>query len=293
MGKIYQALQEARKNRDNLQIVTGDRKTAPATSTSAPAAGDQDTKTLLVSGPANPDTKQEKARTLPKFTSTPAYEPTEPFEPLPLELEAEKEMTGLHQNTEALLAHAAKKIIQFIGSQAGEGTSTVARDFARFSASRLGKKVLLLEGDPADPHPSSSRGNPAVFSLEEAIRKGEGIERAFTRAQEPGLTVGRVAREERSLLHFLESESQTNIWKDLKAAFDLIVIDSPPLSASSAGLGFCRQADGVILVLEADRTRGPVAENARDQILKNGGNILGVVLNKRKFYIPRSIYTRL
>jgi len=72
-----------------------------------------------------------------------------------------------------------------------------------------------------------------------------------------------------------------------------VVIDSPPLSASAAGLAFCRRADGVVLVLEAERTRGPVAEKAKEQIQKNGGNILGVVFNKRKFYIPKSIYKRL
>ena len=214
------------------------------------------------------------------------------FLPLTLELEAEKEMATLYQNIEALVGQARKKIIQFIGSHPGEGTSTIARDFARFSATRLGKKVLFLEGDPANPSQPFSGGGRMV-SLEETVRRGEEVEKAFARSKETGLAVGLVAREEGSLMHFLESEDRAPVWERLKEHFDLVVIDSPPLSASAAGLAFCRRADGVVLILEADRTRGPVAEKAKEQIQKNGGNILGVVFNKRKFYIPKSIYKRL
>jgi Mrp family chromosome partitioning ATPase len=46
-------------------------------------------------------------------------------------------------------------------------------------------------------------------------------------------------------------------------------------------------------VLEAEKTRWPVAENTKQMIEKNGGKVLGVVLNKRQFYIPDFIYRRL
>ena len=270
MGNIYQALQEARKNRNNLQVVTGVPEKVPVTKETAPVP------------------KRNPPPTRPVLNPVPA----ELFLPLNLELEAEKEMATLYQNIEALVGQARKKIIQFIGSNAGEGTSTIARDFARFSASRLGKKVLFLEGDPANPSQPFSGGGRMV-SLEETVRRGKSLKKAFAQSKETGLAVGLVAREEGSLIHFLESEDLTPVWESLKEHFDLVVIDSLPLSASTTGLAFCRQVDGVVLVLEADRTRGPVAEKAKEQIQKNGGNILGVVFNKRKFYIPKSIYKHL
>ena len=229
---------------------------------------------------------------LPEAAPVPAAFPQETFLPLTLELEAEKEMATLYQNIEALVGQARNKIIQFIGSHPGEGTSTIARDFARFSATRLGKKVLFLEGDPGNPSQPFSGGGRMV-SLEETVRGGRRSKRPLPESKETGLSVGLVAREEGSLIHFLESEDRAPVWERLKEHFDLVVIDSPPLSASAAGLVLCRRTDGVVLVLEAERTRGPVAEKAKEQIQKNGGNILGVVFNKRKFYIPKGIYKRL
>jgi protein-tyrosine kinase len=286
MGKIYQALQHARNDRNKLQVLAGEQEASPAPVAPVPreaalAAKRDDPPTLSmfksVLAPASPEAEPV---------------PEETFLPLTLELEAEKEMATLYQNIEALVGQARNKIIQFIGSHPGEGTSTIARDFARFSATRLGKKVLFLEGDPANPSQSFSGGSRMV-SLEETVRRGEEVEKVFAQSKETGLAVGLVAREEGSLIHFLESEDRAPIWERLKMHYDLVVIDSPPLSTSAAGLAFCRRADGVVLVLEAERTRGPVAERAKEQIQKNGGNILGVVFNKRKFYIPKSIYKRL
>jgi Mrp family chromosome partitioning ATPase len=51
--------------------------------------------------------------------------------------------------------------------------------------------------------------------------------------------------------------------------------------------------DGVVLVVEAEKTRWPVAETVRDKIKNSGGNILGIVLNKRRYYIPDWIYNKL
>ncbi len=285
MGKIYQALQEAKKTRNNLEVVVGVREAVPAPPGAASIPKREDPQILSMFKPV-------PAPAPPEAAPVPAAFPEETFLPLTLELEAEKEMATLYQNIEALVGQSRKKIIQFIGSHPGEGTSTIARDFARFSASRLGKKVLFLEGDPADSFQPFSGGGRMV-SLEETVLRGEEVDKAFAQSKETGLAVGLVAREEGSLIHFLESEDRASVWERLKEQFDLVVIDSPPLSTSAAGLAFCRRAEGVVLVLEAERTRGPVAERAKEQIQKNGGNILGVVFNKRKFYIPKIIYKRL
>jgi Mrp family chromosome partitioning ATPase len=51
--------------------------------------------------------------------------------------------------------------------------------------------------------------------------------------------------------------------------------------------------DGVILVLESGKTRRQVALNVKKQLEDAKGKLLGVVLNKRRHYIPDWIYRRL
>ena len=53
------------------------------------------------------------------------------------------------------------------------------------------------------------------------------------------------------------------------------------------------KVDQVILVVRAHRTKRQVVEHAKDEITKHGGKLLGVVLNRRRFFIPDFIYKRL
>src|SRR5665647_580886 len=69
---------------------------------------------------------------------------------LNMELDMEWE-SRLYQNLETLLPDTTKKIIQFIGSQEGEGTSTVVQEFARAANIKFGKRVLLLDADRNHP----------------------------------------------------------------------------------------------------------------------------------------------
>jgi Mrp family chromosome partitioning ATPase len=49
---------------------------------------------------------------------------------------------------------------------------------------------------------------------------------------------------------------------------------------------------GAILVVEAKYTRWPVMQNCKDRLVSSGANILGVVLNQRRYYIPSFLYNR-
>jgi Mrp family chromosome partitioning ATPase len=49
----------------------------------------------------------------------------------------------------------------------------------------------------------------------------------------------------------------------------------------------------VVLVVEAESSRTPVVADLRDMIMARGANLAGIVLNKRRFYIPEKIYRRL
>ena len=52
-------------------------------------------------------------------------------------------------------------------------------------------------------------------------------------------------------------------------------------------------ADGVVLVVTANRTRRAVALGAAQALLAAGARVLGTVLADRTFPIPETIYRRL
>jgi len=78
----------------------------------------------------------------------------------------------------------------------------------------------------------------------------------------------------------------------LRERFELVVIDLPQ-AVFSNGPSIASLVDGVVIVVEAEKTRWQVALSMKETIIKSGGTVLGVVFNKRRLYIPQFIYNRL
>jgi Mrp family chromosome partitioning ATPase len=78
--------------------------------------------------------------------------------------------------------------------------------------------------------------------------------------------------------------------KRLRAEFDCVLIDCSPLETSSDVSRVASLVDGVVIMLEAGRTRKAQVERAVSSITSAGGRCLGLVLNKREYPIPRWLY---
>ena len=199
----------------------------------------------------------------------------------------------LYQNLAVLIPDSSRKIIQFIGSREGEGTSTVIREFARVSASKFGKLVLLLDADQHHPTQHLFFNIQPECGWQEVLENNGPIDKALYQSGETRLFVSPSSQNFISNLHMLNSLLIDDFWKKLRERFDLILIDSPPATISADGLALSSKVDGIVLVVEAEKTRWPVAESVKDRINRSGGNILGIVLNKRRYYIPEWIYKKL
>ena len=84
-----------------------------------------------------------------------------------------------------------------------------------------------------------------------------------------------------------------NFLKRMRDTFDYVIIDSPPVNAYAESLVIAKKVDGIILVLESGKSRKQVAIRAKQQIDESGALLIGVILNRRKHYIPEWIYRRL
>ena len=213
-------------------------------------------------------------------------------------MDFENEMITLNQAVAALLPNVQKKIIQFIGARQGEGVSTIAREFALTAANTLGQSVLLIDANYRNPVQHSFLGIK-FFKIEAEHDCGDGLDNRLT-DEKAMYQVGdsKLFLYPTFPLFSLASQGGSSskikdFFEKLKLRFDLILIDSPPMTGSPESIALCKSVDGFILVCEADKTRWPVIENVKDRIIKNGGNILGVVFNKRRYYIPDSIYRNL
>jgi len=222
----------------------------------------------------------------------------------------EEELIGLFHSIDTMLPNIPNPIIQFIGSCSGEGVSTISREFAKVAAQKFGKSLLLLDASEDTGNKKSniavSDATPDKELKEEAHTRISTADRSnnyLDKIQENNLSsyhldskslqgfhIGSFAEADTSISIVFSSQYSKSYIRLLKEKFDLVIIDSPPLSESSTAIAIASKVDGVVLVVAAETTRWPVAARTRDRIEKIGGNILGVLLNKQKHYIPQFIY---
>jgi MinD-like ATPase involved in chromosome partitioning or flagellar assembly len=65
----------------------------------------------------------------------------------------------------------------------------------------------------------------------------------------------------------------------LARSFDVVLLDCPPVAITSPTNLLSECADGVLMVVKAEGYDVRIIQQARDQLIKAGANIIGVILN--------------
>jgi succinoglycan biosynthesis transport protein ExoP len=180
----------------------------------------------------------------------------------------------------------------------GDGKTTIAHHLAA-AAARMGSRVLLMEVDLRRPtlmqqlDVSSGPGLSDILigaaSLGEAAQSiavgapsGDGLQgRSFD-----VLVAGAVLPPNPAEL--IESHAMQTLLDQAKATYDLVVVDTPPLTAVSDAFPLLSKVDGVIIVGRVGRNRRDIAERLHETLTGAGAPLLGVVANGVKASGPNS-----
>lgn len=80
---------------------------------------------------------------------------------------------------------------------------------------------------------------------------------------------------------------------ELREEFDYILVSGPPLTRETEATLMGQLADGIVLIVEANRTRRESVRQAKERLETAQVPLLGAVLDQRTFPIPESLYRRL
>ena len=171
----------------------------------------------------------------------------------------------------------------------GDGKTTIARHLAS-AAARMGSRVLLLEADLRRPTVAQQfeiKSGPGLSDvligavpITEAIQQVEVDSPLFEGS--PGrvldvLVAGASLPPNPGEL--IESHAMESLLQRTKITYDLVVIDTPPLTAVSDAFPLLAKVDGVIIVGRVGRNRRDVAERLHETLTGAGAPLLGVVAN--------------
>jgi succinoglycan biosynthesis transport protein ExoP len=184
----------------------------------------------------------------------------------------------LRTNVEFNRKSADANAITVVSGGPGEGKSTTLANLA-YTCSQGGYNVLVVDADLRRPvqHELFGLENSIGLTnylttdlkLEDVIRKS-GIENlsVMTSGILPSDAVG-----------VLNSQRMSDMIADLKARYDVVFFDSPPILGVSDASVLASEVDLTIIVVQHRRFPRSMLQRVKQAVVNVGGTVLGVVLN--------------
>jgi len=178
------------------------------------------------------------------------------------------------------------RVLLLVGSVPGEGVSHVARNLAATLIER-GQRAILVDANLRSPSQHEAFGveqGPGLSSLDRGIVS---LDRALRFSSDFSLgllTSGSACS--RPSKFFREPIFEDTLSK-LRYQSDWVILDGAPVTIYPESSELARLADGVVLVVRANRTKWDVARKAQELLHKVEANLLGAVLNRHRRLLPR------
>jgi uncharacterized protein involved in exopolysaccharide biosynthesis/Mrp family chromosome partitioning ATPase len=181
----------------------------------------------------------------------------------------------------------SEKIVLFSATGAKVGATTVAAGVAYALSSQLGKKILVAEV------------TGGVTALAAKMRVDSAQSRQIDIAEDGWRDSCRQVNGNLNLVSFKllsrdltekEIAERIRLLPQIFPEYEYILVDVASSLPAHDRMGVARACGGVVLVVEAGKTRYEVLERLREEFHREGVMILGAVLNRRRFPIPRRLY---
>ena len=178
-------------------------------------------------------------------------------------------------------------VVALTSAMPREGVSYVTQSFAVELAERTGKRTLIAD--------AGNLQEADMFHYSQVVK-------FCSQTTVPNLYVlgsdGETGEVETKLQLKVKNrkskfEQALENLQTLRFVFDYVFLDCSALKTSDTAVLFAPAVDGVIVVVEAEQTRKHEVRNALNMIELANGNLLGCVLNKRRYSIPQWIYQRI
>jgi len=217
---------------------------------------------------------------------------------------SEHERPFLSQKSVRQLESNYKELMMIEANMAGLGngkntyyvTSCVDRDGKTITAISIayglslysGKEVLLIDFNQQDPQIHNMFGISDSPGFHELCAGTVVPEQVVLPTAHKGLSIITIGGTQGYM------KGEQDIQKALDALsphFDYVICDGSSVLSSSVALRNIPLFGAVLIVIECEKTRWEVLQLAEEKIRKSGGpSSIGVVYNRRKYYIPSIVY---
>lgn len=187
------------------------------------------------------------------------------------------------------------RTILFSSYNHGEGTSTIVANLAACLAQEKKYRTLVIDANTRSP------------KLDKIMNDSASIyNQVFSRIVSPDvsdpISMGTVSHSNfffmscgETSYHPAQAFDHTRFSAFLNKAresFDFMLFDSSPIGKYYDSIVVASQLDGVVLVVQAEKTPSHHLKRAQEALKDKNISVLGVVLNKRRFHIPGLVFDK-
>ncbi len=186
-----------------------------------------------------------------------------------------------------------QSVVLFASAVPGEGASTIARNTAISLGRHRTERILLLDANVRTPNQHVAFNRRRENGLSDVIAGSATIASAIKNEVGPGLSLLTAGTTLEGAPHILTESVLQGIVMALTSMFDWVIIDGPPVTVYPETASLAAVAGGAVLVVRAEHTRREVVEESKKVLGESGADVIGAVLNRRKYHIPAFIYRRM
>ena len=176
------------------------------------------------------------------------------------------------------------RIIAVSSALPGEGKSTFSINLA-VSFAREGKRVLVVDCDLRRPaqhrHFTTTSNHQGITDVLTGKLK---VDEAIQETPVPNLSMLTSGSIPTDPARMIESLRLRQLLLDLQKGYDLVIVDTPPSMVVNDSIVISRVVDGIILIIEANKTARKLVSDMRDRFSSSGIEPIGLVLNKMDFH---------
>ena len=183
------------------------------------------------------------------------------------------------------------RTFMFTGAGRRVGTSTLLANLGVvFARDLIDRRMLLVDANVASPSVHQFFNIPQQPGIMDYLLKNYPLNHTLKHSHYKNLDlipIGEVVPEVSSPF---ELKRFTEFLEEVSHSYDFVLVDASPTLQSSHSRILSSKLDGVIVVAESNVTRWEVLLELKNQLEKDGANLVGGILNKRRFVIPKWVY---
>lgn len=197
----------------------------------------------------------------------------------------------IRTNIQSLKSTKDLKTFLITSSISGEGKTVTSVNLAMTMAHDLNNKsILLVDADMRKGKVAKCLGLHTTPGLSEILKGDVDAELTFITPSIDNLTVIPSGKVPKNPAELLGSKKMKSFIESMRARFDYIFIDSPPVMPLTDPCVIGAVVDGVILVIQSGRTQRDLIKHTEHRLAQCHAKTLGYIMTNVEYHLPQYLY---